>query len=87
MLTAALGADSPTVAAEFSTEPVLLAPGDLLLMCSDGLHGLVDELEMESMTRAADLSAAARQLVDRAKARGGPDNITVQLLRIREVPP
>jgi serine/threonine protein phosphatase PrpC len=84
VLTSALGADSSSAAADFIKVPTLMQPGDILLLCSDGLHGLVEAQEMESIAREGELRDAARRLVSLAKTRGGADNITLQLLRIRE---
>jgi PPM family protein phosphatase len=86
VLTAALGAESSKIAGDFAESPMPMQTGDTLLMCSDGLHGLVTEEEMESLTWEQPLTDACRQLISLAKERGGPDNITVQLLRMKEVP-
>lgn len=52
--------------------------GDHLVICSDGLTGLVGDEEIAAaVTEAADPAAASRQLVDLANARGGHDNITL----------
>jgi len=60
--------------------------GDVLLLCSDGLHGAVRAGEIaEVVTRNEDLAAAAGQLVDLANERDGSDNISVQLIRVRDV--
>ncbi|MCS6924561.1 MAG: Stp1/IreP family PP2C-type Ser/Thr phosphatase [Candidatus Binatia bacterium] len=58
-------------------------PGDLFLLCSDGVHGTVEEEEMlEILTdRARDLQQQCDALVNLANERGGPDNSTVILLR------
>lgn len=66
--------------------PIPLRAGDTLLMCSDGLHGQVSDQEMGSAVDSQPLSDACRGLVELAKQRGGPDNITLQLLRVRDVP-
>jgi protein phosphatase len=57
--------------------------GDVYLVCSDGLTGMVpdDELE-EVLAGAGDLAHLAQQLVDRANAAGGTDNVTVVLGRV-----
>jgi PPM family protein phosphatase len=56
--------------------------GDFLVLCSDGLSGLVHEEEIGTIaSEAADLSAACARLIDTANARGGPDNITVIVAR------
>ena len=59
-----------------------LEPGDLLMMCTDGLHDLVGDDEMlATLDTEEPLEARAQQLVDRALARGGRDNVTVLVLR------
>jgi serine/threonine protein phosphatase PrpC len=60
--------------------------GDVLLLCSDGLHGAVDGAEMARVvTGGQDLAAAVRELVELANQRDGSDNISVQLIRVRGV--
>ncbi len=86
VLTAALGAESSNIAGEFASSPIPMLPGDTLLMCTDGLHGLVTDQEMGSVVGTQPLSDACRELIELAKQRGGPDNITVQLLRVRDIP-
>jgi protein phosphatase len=68
------------------TREHLLSAGDVLLLCSDGLHGAVPAAEMAHIVRRnTDLNAAARELIDEANERDGGDNVSVQLIRIREV--
>jgi protein phosphatase len=56
---------------------VELRRGDRLLMCSDGLHGSVDDDELrEILTDHDEPRSAASALIDRARDAGGPDNIT-----------
>ncbi len=60
--------------------------GDILVLCSDGLHGSVEPSEIATTAiHSADLEAAARRLVTTANVRDGHDNISVQLVRIRNV--
>jgi serine/threonine protein phosphatase PrpC len=59
-----------------------LAPGDVLILCSDGLTRLVKNHELVSIARAYAPAEAARQLVALANERGGDDNITVSITRI-----
>jgi PPM family protein phosphatase len=60
--------------------------GDVLLLCSDGLHGPVEDSEMAAICgQGQDLHQAAEKLVALANDRGGGDNISVQLIRIRGV--
>jgi protein phosphatase len=59
---------------------------DLLLQCSDGLHGpvLAEDL-VAVIARAGSLSIAVERLVELAKQRDGSDNISVQLIRVHDV--
>jgi PPM family protein phosphatase len=67
-------------------DEIQLLPGDVLLLCSDGLHGAVTAAEMaETSRRHRDLAAAARELVARANEEDGSDNISLQLIRVRSV--
>lgn len=52
-------------------------PGDRFMLCSDGLHGCVDNAEVGKLLGAADLQSVTQRLVDLANERGGRDNITV----------
>jgi serine/threonine protein phosphatase PrpC len=55
---------------------------DIILMCSDGLSGPVsDEELLDIATTTGDLKSAAAKMIERANANGGPDNITVVLVR------
>ena len=60
----------------------VLEVGDVFLLCSDGLSGVVDEATISSVLRAESaLEAAAKRLIDEANSRGGPDNVSVVLVR------
>lgn len=68
--------------------PHPILPGDTFLLCSDGLSGLVSDAEMGAIVTSLPLQEACRFLVDLANLRGGPDNITVLLVRLPgESPP
>lgn len=83
LLSRSLGTDM-FVGVETSDHQVL--PGDLLVLCSDGLHGAVQNEEIGSLVgRASDLAGAAERLVALANERDGSDNISVQLIRVRSV--
>lgn len=58
-------------------------PRDLFLLCTDGLHGVVDDAEIAAILRQRG-PAAADALVAASLARGGPDNVTVTLVSISE---
>src|SRR5690606_34505074 len=67
-------------------EEVLLA-GDVILMCSDGLTGVVTDEEIGQYALTASPSFACGALIDLANSRGGPDNITVAILRVDALAP
>jgi protein phosphatase len=66
-----------------------LREGDTVLLCTDGLHGLVHDDELAVAASGPDLDRACEELVQLARERGGPDNITLILARIQpgESPP
>jgi protein phosphatase len=67
-------------------DEVQLLPEDMLLLCSDGLHGAVGDEEIAATSvRNKDLEAATRELVTTANQQDGGDNVSVQLIRIRGV--
>jgi serine/threonine protein phosphatase PrpC len=56
--------------------------GDVLLLCSDGLCGPVnDQRLLDTVTKYGDLTAATQRLIETANESGGPDNITCVLAR------
>jgi protein phosphatase len=83
ILSRSLGAE---LIANVDTNDHQIFAGDVLLLCSDGLHGAVDASEMAAICgQGQDLHLAAEELVALANERGGGDNISVQLIRIRGV--
>lgn len=82
VLTMAIGTSSPLTVNRYA---VPLEPGFLALICSDGLHGVVEAARLEEILRGArdgaSLEDCCHRLVDAARDAGGPDNITVILLR------
>jgi protein phosphatase len=63
-----------------------LMPGDMLLLCSDGLHGVLGPSEIgDVLAGRSVLEDAVRDLVDIANERDGGDNVSVQLIRIRSL--
>ena len=63
-----------------------VTPGDVLLLCCDGLHGALEGGDMASIvTENRDCQEAARRLVALANERDGSDNISVQVVRIKGV--
>jgi protein phosphatase len=61
-------------------------PGDVYVLCSDGLNGMVSDERILDIVRSfgADVETAAKALVAEAKQNGGEDNITVVVVRIVE---
>jgi PPM family protein phosphatase len=81
ILTGALGAGLELQVE--SAEPGLqVREGDELLLCTDGLWGVVSEEELENALRGNPPAACCALLVELARKRGGPDNITLQVLRV-----
>src|ERR1017187_803347 len=82
VLTMAIGASAPLTVNYYSVE---LRNGALLLICSDGLHGVIDRSELEGILRGGrngtPLEESCRKLIAAAKEAGGPDNITTVLVR------
>jgi PPM family protein phosphatase len=79
IITRAVG-HQPRVQSDYFT--VQLQPGDVLLLCSDGLHGLLENDELIAVAQQPDLQQAAQEYVDLANAHGGHDNITCLLIRV-----
>jgi protein phosphatase len=80
VITRALGTDADV---DVDTVTVDVEPGDLFLLCSDGLTTMVPEDEILRIVQEADtLDEAARSLVRAANSGGGEDNITVVLFKV-----
>jgi protein phosphatase len=81
LVTRAVGID-PDVETEVHTYPV--QPGDIFLLCSDGLNDMVtdEDIQLTLASLAANLPLAAQQLVQQANDNGGRDNVSVILVRV-----
>jgi protein phosphatase len=81
LVTRALGVD-PEVETEIHEYPVL--PGDIYLLCSDGLNDMVEdeEIQLTLQMLAANLELAATQLIQMANDNGGRDNVSVILVKV-----
>jgi protein phosphatase len=82
ILTAALGT-SPDLVIDSPGHPEPLRSEDVLLICTDGLWGLVRDPEIFAAVENKSAEQAGRELIELARERGGPDNITVSILRLR----
>ena len=81
VLTMAIG-----VSPELRVHSYALKPqaGAEVLLCSDGLHGVIDEnVISEALAGNGSLESKCRKLIEAARAAGGPDNITTVLLRAK----
>jgi len=86
LVTRALGVD-PAVETELNDHAV--QPGDIYLLCSDGLNDMVEDAEIHLTLQmlSANLELAATQLIQMANDNGGRDNVSVILVKVlREFP-
>ena len=81
ILSRALGTEARAKIDEFSID---LLPGDVLLLCSDGLSGPVSNDALRLALTRGDPREAAGRLVQEARRQGGPDNITAVVVRVDE---
>ena len=65
-----------------SNQGLHLHPGDLLLLCTDGLTDVVENAEIAQTVHGLELRSAAQALIDLACARNGRDNITVIMMLV-----
>jgi protein phosphatase len=72
---------APEVEVGLTMEPFKLRNGDTLVLCSDGLSGQVMEDEILQIVVSNAPQRAVEKLISLAKERGGPDNITVQIIK------
>ena len=85
VITRALGTDPAVAVDSFYVDA---RPGDVFLLCSDGLTTMVDEATvLRTIAESPDLGGAARALVTTANRSGGEDNITVVLFAFEEGDP
>jgi serine/threonine protein phosphatase PrpC len=71
------------VEVDLRPEPLAYVTGDVLVLCSDGLSDLVEPAEILQIAGTHPPLQAAGQLVDLANARGGHDNITAMVMRMK----
>lgn len=82
IITRALGPE-PEVEVDLQTVPA--QPGDVFLICSDGLTTMLDDEQIARLlARATSLQSGVRSLVDEANRAGGRDNITVVAFRVED---
>jgi len=80
LITRAIGTEPVVLCDIFHTD---VAKGDYLLLCSDGLSNMMDDQEiLFEVVHGADPSACCQRLLDIAKNRGAPDNVTSVLIKV-----
>lgn len=81
VLTMAIGVSQQLRINTYRVRPLM---GALILLCSDGLHGVIDEAAIAEILRADHKSLEQRcnELIQAAKTNGGPDNVTTVLLHV-----
>jgi protein phosphatase len=85
VITRALGMQDSVVVDLQHDDP---RPGDVYVLCSDGLSGMVSDDEiLRIVSGATDIREACRRLIQRANERGGEDNITAILIKLEEPEP
>ncbi|MDH7603022.1 MAG: Stp1/IreP family PP2C-type Ser/Thr phosphatase [Armatimonadota bacterium] len=82
VITRSLGT-SPTVDVDIFTEQI--TPGDMFLLCSDGLTNELSDDEIRNILANECASVAAWKLVDRALENGGHDNITALVVAVKDI--
>ncbi|MGA2877524.1 MAG: PP2C family serine/threonine-protein phosphatase [Bryobacteraceae bacterium] len=81
VLTMAIGVSPELRVHSYTVQP---HPGELILISSDGLHGVIEPAVIaEKLSGNGSLQAKCERLIDAAKQAGGPDNITVVLLKAK----
>jgi PPM family protein phosphatase len=65
-------------------KPLAVRPGDTFLICSDGLYNVVEDSELFDAMRGLSPQRACKRLVELARQRGGPDNITVGIITVTD---
>lgn len=81
LITKALGVE-PGVRADYSSMPA--QPGDVILMCSDGLSGVVPDGQLLAIIQHNPFFTVPRRLVEQALQAGGQDNITALLIEVEQ---
>lgn len=78
--------EGETEADALNNQGLQLLPGDILLLCSDGLTDLVTDEEIRAVIQGTPLAQIPTVLINMANSRGGHDNITLVLMEMPPVP-
>lgn len=77
---------SPNLEPTICQSPILPKQGDVFMLCSDGMNGMVNDHSMEMMINFSDLILSSQTLIRAALDAGGNDNVTVTLVGITSSP-
>lgn len=80
VITRALGIDNQV---KVDTKSIQIQKADFILICSDGLHGLVSDSEIQSVIENNKFQDVAESLINSALEKGGTDNITVAICQVK----
>jgi PPM family protein phosphatase len=72
----------PDVSPDIWSDGIALVPGDTMILCSDGLHGLVEDAVIADIAGRLAPTEACQELVQRALQAGGHDNVSVGVFRV-----
>ncbi len=75
------------VEVDVAREPLRFRDGDRILLCTDGLTTMIEDLDIYRFVAEHPLQAAASELIEVSNARGGYDNVTVQLVQVGDLLP
>lgn len=75
---------APTVKGTICQSPILPKVGDMFLLCSDGLNGMVTDRDIEKIMKEDNLMVTSENLITAALNGGGHDNVTATLVLIEE---
>ena len=78
-LTRSLGRELIARVDQFSAP---LATGDVLMVCSDGIHSVLDDAVIQRLCRASSAELACQALIEAAHEQGAPDNVTAAVARV-----
>jgi protein phosphatase len=65
-------------------ETLDLQPDDEIILVSDGVHGVIDDTTLEALVHGRPLDVAVDEVIAAAREAGGPDNITIVVVRVDE---
>jgi len=83
VITRAIGT-YPNVEVDSSNKPLPIKTGDCFLLCSDGLHDLVNSTEMQQALVEHTAQQACEVLIQLANSKGGHDNISALVIKVRQ---